>query len=172
MSAIAHGRLCILSKLVHASERQWCRLVIPGAVMKLWQAMQRVRLPGWVWGWVLGGPAGGCWGAVGGGWVQGGVAPARPALRSARGLPHRPPPQELKATGSDFTLIVQSPDGKQAWRFGARMTVQASRRRRGWVRGGWVLQPARLPPPLQPTSSMPSRTARLQKAPPSRKALT
>lgn len=46
MSGIAHGRLCILSKLVHASERQWCRLVIPGAVLKLWQAIQRVRR-GW-----------------------------------------------------------------------------------------------------------------------------
>lgn len=46
MSSVAQGRLCILSKLVHASERQWCRLVIPGAVLKLWQAMQRVR-PKW-----------------------------------------------------------------------------------------------------------------------------
>ena len=46
MSSVAQGRLCILSKLVHASERQWCRLVIPGAVLKLWQAIQRVRR-GW-----------------------------------------------------------------------------------------------------------------------------
>ena len=37
--------------------------------------------------------------------------------------------QEIKATGSDFTIIVQSPDGKRAWRFGARMTVQVSRGR-------------------------------------------
>ncbi|KAI7837828.1 hypothetical protein COHA_008316 [Chlorella ohadii] len=72
MSGIAHGRLCILSKLVHASERQWCRLVIPGAVLKLWQAIQR----------------------------------------------------EIKAAGSDFTIIAQSADGTRAWRFGARMTVQ------------------------------------------------
>ena len=46
MAEAAQGRLCILSKLVHASERQWCRLVIPGAVIKLWQAVQRVRQGG------------------------------------------------------------------------------------------------------------------------------
>lgn len=46
MADVAQGRLCILSKLVHASERQWCRLVIPGAVIKLWQAMQRVSRGG------------------------------------------------------------------------------------------------------------------------------
>lgn len=64
-------RICVLSKLVHASERQarccrarplavgacpapgstaprppsralqWCRLVIPGAMLKLWAAMQK-----------------------------------------------------------------------------------------------------------------------------------
>ena len=51
--------------------------------------------------------------------------------------PPRPAAQEIKAAGSDFTIIAQSADGTRAWRFGARMTVQVSCTR--WI--GSILHP-------------------------------
>lgn len=48
-------RLCIFRKKVHASERRWSRLVIPGAQLPYFVAMQQeLHIPGDFHLWVTG----------------------------------------------------------------------------------------------------------------------
>jgi hypothetical protein len=62
-------RLCIFSKKVHASKRRWSRLVIPGAQVPHFEAMQReLRTSGDFQLWVMG--SGGGSGGGGGGGAQ------------------------------------------------------------------------------------------------------